>query len=67
MARTPRKKQELSEADKKKWEPKKVLMMNTEQALALVNHLSHARDQLDEEDQRKFDNGPLGAILKRLK
>lgn len=65
MAKTPRKKE--GEKPKRKFEPKKVLMMNTEQALALVNHLSHARDQLDEEGQREFDNGPLGAILKRLK
>ena len=67
MARTPRRKQELTEEEKKKWEPKTVLMMNKEQAMALVNHLNHAREQLSEEDQRKFDNGPLGAVLKRLK
>lgn len=66
MARTPRKKEE-GEKPKRNWEPKTVLMMNKEQAMALVNHLNHARDQLDEEGKRRFDNGPLGAILKRLK
>ncbi len=43
------------------------ILFSQDQAIALINHLSHARGKLNDREQRDFDNGPLGQVLRNLR
>lgn len=43
------------------------VMFSRDQATALLNHLSHARDKLTDDERRDFDKGPLGQLLRNLR
>jgi len=45
---------------------KTFIMFSTDQSTALLNHLSHTRSKLGDQEKRNFDDGPLGQILKNL-
>lgn len=46
---------------------KTFILFSQDQAVALVNHLAHARSKLADKEQRDFDNGPLGQVLRNLR